>query len=102
MDVDLSLIFWLPPLVAAILGGSVAFPTEGRPNDGSPLTRRQRLGAWLVVGGLIVTVGGLWTWVTEVERRGQLLGTVVFLAGSTGAFIGLQLVRGPTPRWKER
>jgi len=95
---DLTLIFWLPLLVAAILGGSVVFP-EG--NDRAGRTRHRRLGAWLAASGSCVTLGGLWVWITSIERRSQSFGTAVFLIGSAGAFVGLQLVGRNRPGWKE-
>ena len=98
---DLPMIFWLPPLVAAILGGSVAFPANGHPVSGPPLTSRRRMGAWLAVAGLIATLVGLWVWVTSVEEVDQSLGTVVFLVGSAVTFVGLQLAAARAPRWKE-
>jgi hypothetical protein len=70
-------------------------------DDAGARTRRQRLGTWLGVVGMLVTLSGLWIWVTSIEQRSELLGTVVFLVGSVTAFVGLQLVGGHAPRWKE-
>ena len=93
---DLTSIYWVPVLVAAILGGSVTFPASGRPiGSGPPWTSRQRMGVRLAAAGLIATLLGLWVWVTSVEEGDQSLGTVVFLLGSAVAFVGLQLVAGP-------
>lgn len=97
---DLSLIVWLPPFVAAILGVSMGFPKDHGLND-RPTRTCHRLSAWLGMGALIVTLGGLWTWVAAFEQ-GQLLATVVFLVGSAYAVVGFQLLRGTTSRRKER
>lgn len=94
---DGTLIYWLPVVVAAILGGSVVFPAD----EGMARTRHGRLGVSLSAGGSIVALGGLWVWVTSIEQKNQSLGTAVFLIGSAGAFFGLQLVGRNRPGWKE-
>ena len=94
-----TLIYWLPLVVAAILGGSVVFPAD----EGRARTPHGWLGAWLAACGSVVTLSGLWIWITSIEERGQSFGGAVFLVGAAGAFVGLQLVGrgGPDGRGTE-
>lgn len=94
---DLTAIFWLPLVVAAILGGSVPFPEAGERAARGP---HRGVGPWLAASGSIATLAGLWIWITSVEQRSQSFGTAVFLIGSAGAFVGLQLVGRNRPGWK--
>lgn len=99
---DLWVIYWVPLVVAAILGGSVVF--RSGPERGVHATRGMkltRLGALLVMVGVIATLSGLWMWVASVERQSEVLGAGVFLVGAAGTFVGLRLVDGRPQRSAE-
>ena len=101
VNVDLDrLILWLPLVIAAILGGSIAFPPEVRRPRTTADRKRHGAGMWMAAVGISVTLAGLWLWVTSPERRNQVVGTIVFLVGSAVAFVGLRLV-DRAPRWRE-
>jgi membrane associated rhomboid family serine protease len=92
-DVGLLMIFWLPILVAAILGGSLSirFASEQPPT-------RPLLGASLVVVGLVAALAGFGSmWLASEEGQSLVPAAAVFLTGAAGMLIGSRLLNGRVP-----